>query len=76
MTGKLEGISVIFEKPIREEDAEKTIEAILQLRGVLEVKAVISPSDTMLADAREIYKIHKKLLDFLTPVSFDPHKKL
>jgi hypothetical protein len=74
MTDILEGISVIFEKPLGEDDAEKIIDAILQIRGVLNVDRVISTSDTLMAATRERYKMQSKLLNYIQPICFDPEK--
>jgi hypothetical protein len=40
MTDRLKGLTVAFEKDIRDDDAESIIQAIKMIKGVLEVKAV------------------------------------
>jgi hypothetical protein len=68
MTDILEGISVIFEKPMCDDKAKKIIDAVLQIRGILKVEPVICTSDSMMIAVRERYELHKKLLKFITPI--------
>jgi hypothetical protein len=52
VTDHVGGFVVVLEKDIREDDAEATVEAIKQLRGVLTVKPVESGVGAIIARAQ------------------------
>ena len=45
MTNRLKGLTVAFEKDIREDDAEGIINAILMIRGIANVTTSLSSSE-------------------------------
>lgn len=64
MTDRIKGVHVVFEKDIREDDAESIINAIRMVKGVSSVKGnVVNSSDWM---NRELIRqeISKKFFDF------------
>lgn len=67
MTTKLKGCTVAFTDDIREDDAEKILEAIRCLRGVLTVRPIeASPSDDWIIEERR-RDLEKKLWAVLRP---------
>jgi len=52
MTDRIGGFIVVLEQDIREDDAEATLTALRQVRGVVSVEPVVTDTDTHLAHAR------------------------
>lgn len=67
MTDRYYALTVILEKDYRDDDAESIINAIKMIKGVLEVKGMISNADTWMAEERARREIGKKLLDIVFP---------
>ena len=68
MTTTLKGCAVAFAHDIREDDAEKILEAIQCLRGVLTVRPIeASPSDDWIVEERVRRDLEKKLWAVLRP---------
>jgi len=65
MTDRLEGCTVIFEKPLREDDAEGIISAIRHISGVRIVEPVTSTSDCWMAAERARDEMRDGLLRWL-----------
>lgn len=66
MTDRLKGIVVAFDADIREDDARKIIDAVLQLRGVCAVTpALVTPAD-WINRARVKRELLEKMTDLLT----------
>lgn len=65
MTTKLKGLTVVFENDIREDDAEKIILAIAQLRGVLSVGGIEQNTNDYLARTRIRQELTNKLFNAL-----------
>lgn len=61
MTDRIASLTVIFENDIREDDAQPIIDAISQLRGVLEVKPGKVTTDHMVARAQARGEIFARL---------------
>lgn len=64
MTDRHNGYIVVLEKDIREDDAEATIAAIMQIKGVLKVVPQIADVESAIAESRA----HRELLDKLFKV--------
>lgn len=67
MTNRLSGLTVVFEKDVREDDAETLINAIRQFRGVLDVVPEVADHVQSIADTRSrtalmeaLYKISQE----------------
>lgn len=67
MTDRINAFIVILEQNISDDDAEATINAIRQIKGVLDVdRHVVSPAD-LIAEARVRADLGAKLLDIIYP---------
>jgi len=67
MTDRLKGVWVIFDKDIREDDAQPIIDAIKQIRHVLSVKPSIADGSDYMARERVRMELSEKLWDVLHP---------
>lgn len=65
MTDRLEGFTVILAERLREDDAEAIAAAIRQLRGVVEVRPVVTTSASYFGEMRARGDLAKRLLDFI-----------
>lgn len=67
MTDRLSGLLVIFEKDIRGDDAQSTIDAIGHIKGVLDVVPNVSDPSGQIAEIRAKNEIRNKLIEIITP---------
>lgn len=67
MTDRLKGVWVAFDRDIRVDDAEATISAIKQIRGVLAVEPSVASLDDWIAQQRVRRELGDKLWDVLYP---------
>ncbi len=68
MTTRLKGLTVAFEHDIREDDAKMIVNAIHQLRGVLDVRPIESgASDDWIIEERVRRELGSKLLAVVYP---------
>jgi hypothetical protein len=67
MTDRVNGFFVVLEQDIREDDAEATIAAIKQIRGVLSVKPNVGGFDEYIAEMRVRSELTDALLKVLYP---------
>jgi len=67
MTDRYNSLTVILDKDKRSDDCECLINAIKQLRGVLEVIPKISTGDSWMAEARALQHYREKLIKVLLP---------
>lgn len=68
MTERYHSLTVVLKKDMREDDAKSLIDAIRQLRGVLEVSGVVADiSLSAVAEARIRHELGQKLIDVLYP---------
>lgn len=65
MTNRLYALTVALEKDIREDDAEKIINAIRMIKFVLEVKGNVVTPENWTADMRARHEIGQKLFKVL-----------
>lgn len=65
MTDSLDGLTVIFEKEIREDSARHIISAIKQFRGVADVVPVVSTSTGWLAARRTKLAFLEELMEWI-----------
>lgn len=65
MTDRIKGLTVVLEQDVREDDIESTVEAIKHIKGVLDVKTVVSTSDDYFARARVRRELSAKLFQAL-----------
>jgi hypothetical protein len=56
---------VVLEHDIREDDAEVTLAALRQIRGVLTVEPVVSSYEQHVAENRAMRSMREKLYDFM-----------
>ena len=65
MTDRYKGVVVTFDRDIREDDAEETLNAIRHIRGVLEVQPVVANYDDHMN--RELVRrdLGKRIMDVL-----------
>lgn len=67
MTDRHNGYYIVLEKDIRDDDAEATIAAIKQIRGVLSVTPNIAGFDEHIAEMRARSDLAEKLWKVLYP---------
>lgn len=67
MTDRLNAFIVILTDDIREDDAEATINAIKQIRGVLDVQPHVSTFSDEIAESRVRHELGVKLWNILYP---------
>ena len=65
MSDRINALTVILEKDIRDDDCEQLKAAISQLRGVLEVKARVANHQDVIAYTRARHVLEKRLWDAL-----------
>lgn len=67
MTDRLKGCTVVFKKDTREDDAERMLDAIRMVTGVLDVVPVIAEMADVFAEARVRRDLGERLLAVLSP---------
>lgn len=67
MTARVNMLYVILEKSTRIDDIEKLMDAITQMRNVLEVKTHIATPQNVIAETRVRHEIGQKLLSVVYP---------
>ena len=65
MTDRLHGFAVALENDIREDDAEATIAAIRQIRGVLSVTPIVTDIATHIARERLDAEWRRKIYELV-----------
>jgi len=65
MTERFKGFLVTLEKNVRQDDAEATIRAIEQVKGVLSVKPLVANIDSQIAEERVRMDFYQKLVKVL-----------
>ena len=65
MTDRINGCFVIFDRDIREDDAQATIDAIRHIKGVLDVKKNISNPSDAIAQGRAKHDLIMKIYEVL-----------
>lgn len=66
MSTRLKGLTIALDKDFREDDAEKLILAIKQVRGVLDVTPIEEDSNDWISRSRIKSELQKKLWDIVT----------
>jgi hypothetical protein len=72
MTDRLKGVFVTFEQDIREDDAQATIAAIMQIRGVIDV----SPSVAEIRDHTARVRARTELIRQIRELLFEEDKQM
>lgn len=67
MTDRYNALVVILDHDIRSDDAEAVINAIKQIRGVLNVKPNVADIESSIATERVMAELTKKLWEVLYP---------
>jgi len=67
MTDRFAGFVVSLDKDLREDDAAATLNAIRQIKGVIDVVPVVSSGNLHIAQARAEREIERKILGVLYP---------
>lgn len=65
MTDRYYALTVVLEKDIRSDDAERLIDAIHMLRGVLSVVPNVADSTTWMAEERAKIELKNKIFEVL-----------
>lgn len=65
MSDRYNGFAVVLEKNLKDEDAERTINAIKQIKGVLTVKPNIGSFDEITAAARVKADLARRMWDVI-----------
>ncbi len=65
MTDRYSGYVVILEDNIRDDDAQDTINAIKQIKGVLDVTPIVSDFATMIAEKRARIGLLQKMITII-----------
>lgn len=66
MTDRVKGLVVVLEEDIREDDAEKIIEAVEMVKGVQSVDKNITEVDDYINRQKVVNKISKDIFEVLT----------
>lgn len=69
MTIMYYALTVVLDKDIKEEDAQKIIDAVRMIKGVLEVEGNVANSATYMAQERAKKSLGRKLLEAVFPGS-------
>ncbi len=69
MTDRHLGYIITLEKGIREDDAEKTIEALKMIKGVIGVSPIVATPESYCAAEQQVYQVYVKLLKFVKDMS-------
>jgi len=64
MTDRHAGYVVVLEEAIREDDAEQTVAALKQIKGVLDVRPIINDPMLTAAEARVRQELMRKFYEF------------
>jgi hypothetical protein len=67
MTTRLKGLTITLDHNIREDDAQRIIDAISMVKGVMSIKAIESNADDYIIEQRIRNEIGRKLLDIIYP---------
>lgn len=67
MTDRFNTLTVVLVQDIREDDCEKLLSAISQLRGVLSVNGNVANLESYMAEERARHDLGKKLLEVVYP---------
>lgn len=67
MTDRYYALTVVLEKDIRDDDAQPLIDAIKQMRGVLDVAGEVSDLGNYVAESRVKSELGKKMWEVLYP---------
>ena len=65
MTDRINALTVVFEKEIRDDDVQQTIDAILQIKNVLSVDMNVADAGSYIAHETAKSVIRKKLFEVL-----------
>lgn len=65
MTDRIQGFIVVLDETLREDDAETTLIAIKQIKGVLQVSPQKDENAAIFEKTRVKLKIIRKILDFV-----------
>ena len=71
MSDRYIALTVLLEKPMRDEDVERIVTAITLLRGVLEVTPIMQDPQTLWARQTARHELGEQLMKILYP---DPAK--
>lgn len=72
MTDRFHSLTVVFERNIRDDDAQATIDAIKQLRGVLTVEGNVSDIVEFVAEERVRREMHAAMMNIVRPTKVMP----
>lgn len=73
MTDRIHSLTVILERDMREDDAQRYVDAFLCFRGVAEVRPNISATDHIIARAQARGELRKVIGDTLLRDDEDKH---
>ena len=62
MTDRINSITVVLNKDLREEDAQPIIDAILQFKGVCAAEGNVTDPNAYIAESRAFNAIHENLM--------------
>jgi nitrate reductase NapAB chaperone NapD len=65
VTDRFSGFVVTLEETLREDHAQETINAIMQIKGVVAVKPIVQNIDIQLAEEHAKHELRQKLWDVL-----------
>jgi hypothetical protein len=68
MTDRIHSFLVVLNKDLRTDDAEATLNALKQIKGVVDVKPVISDFDSVMAYSRAKSELVAKILSTLKEI--------
>ncbi len=73
MTDRIHALTVVLDRPVRDDDVQPVIDAIKQLRHVIEVVPAVANIDTWAAEDRAIHHITTEILKLLKGLKEQHH---
>lgn len=67
MTDRIHSITLILEKDVRVDDAERLLELCQQFKQVIEVVPNVSDGSSVMAEARARQELGQKIIDVIYP---------
>lgn len=67
MTDRIHSITVVLEENLRVDDAERILDALRMVRGVISADGNIADPDSHMAEVRARTDLHQKMFDVIYP---------
>ena len=68
MTDRIHSITVVLEQNVRVDDAERILDALRMVRGVISAEGNVADLDSHMAESRARTDLHKKMFEVIYPL--------